>query len=178
MQKHVIREYIKSLGVPYTFIDVGAWMQAVLPLPPRSKTSLAMKAMSQTTFEPGDAPVLLSDLNSIGPFVARILADERTVNQAVMVWEDERPMHAAWDVGPLASGESEAMNALKISVSLPPSFSACGLSARMWTGRNVLTRTRRHAGHARQARAPYRGDASRDRCGPDRHARVCVGLVV
>ena len=93
-------------------------MQVFLPLPPRSAVSPMMKTASRTAIVPGTAPVLLTDLNSIGTFVARIVADPRTINQQVIIWEDERPMHAAWDVGALASGEPDAMNALKISVGL------------------------------------------------------------
>ena len=123
-QKTAIHEHIKSLNIPYTFIDVGAWMQVFLPLPPRSAAAPGMKTMSHMTVEPCTAPVLLTDLNSIGTFVARIVADPRTLNRRVVVWEDERPMSAAWDVGAEASGEPEVMNKLKIAVSAPPSPSS------------------------------------------------------
>ena len=44
-QRTTTHEHIKSLGFTYTFIDVGVWMQAFLPLPPRSATFSGMKTM-------------------------------------------------------------------------------------------------------------------------------------
>lgn len=36
-----------------------------------------------------DKPVLLTDVDHIGPWVVRIIGDSRTANQYVIVWEDE-----------------------------------------------------------------------------------------
>lgn len=91
-------------------------MQTFLPLPPRSTVKPALHAMSHTLVGPGDVRVLLTDLNDIGTFVARVIADERTLNKAVIIWEDERPMRAAREVGEEASGEADAMRAMKKSV--------------------------------------------------------------
>ena len=49
-----------------------------------------------------------SDLNSVGTYVA----DPRTLNGGVLVWNDEFPVSAAWDVrrGGNGLGEPEVMN--------------------------------------------------------------------
>ena len=90
-----------------------------LPLPSRSAAVPAAKHMSHTAVQPDSALVLLTDLNAIGTFVARIVADPRTVNRAVIVWEDERPMRAGREIGEVASGEPEAMKTSKITASRP-----------------------------------------------------------
>ncbi|KZT03603.1 NAD(P)-binding protein [Laetiporus sulphureus 93-53] len=50
-----IHDYIKQLGLGYTFIDIGWWMPLTLP----------------------------------SSLLSSIIADERTLNQSVIVWEDE-----------------------------------------------------------------------------------------
>ncbi|KAI9058256.1 NAD-P-binding protein, partial [Trametes sanguinea] len=113
-QKLAVRDFIKELGVPYTFIDVGWWMQVALPLPERS-TSL-MKTLSHTVFGQGDNKMLLTNLDHIGTYVARIVADSRTLNQAVIVWEDERTQLEVHEIGERASGEGDALKAERIYV--------------------------------------------------------------
>ena len=45
-QKLGIREYVKGLGVGYTIIDVGWWMQICLPLPLRSQAATPLDRKS------------------------------------------------------------------------------------------------------------------------------------
>ena len=47
----------------------------------------------------GAARNLLTNMHHIGTWVARILADPRTLNQAVIVWEDEVPQREAEELG-------------------------------------------------------------------------------
>ncbi|OSC98809.1 NAD-P-binding protein [Trametes coccinea BRFM310] len=114
-QKLAIRDFVKELGVPYTFIDVGWWMQLSLPLPERSVSPI--KAQSHTIFGKGDNKVLMTDLDHIGTYVARIVADPRTLNHAVMVWEDERTQLEQHEIGERESGEGEALKAKRVYVS-------------------------------------------------------------
>ena len=113
-----MRAYIKSLDLPYTIIDVGWWMQTFLPLPTRSAVAAPFRTMSETVPEPGDARVLLTDLNHIGAFVARIIGDPRTLNRSVIVWEEERPIRAAREVGEAMSGEADALRSRMRPVSV------------------------------------------------------------
>ena len=104
--------------MPYTFIDVGWWMQLVLPLPARSAAPAPFKALSHTLYAHGAAPMLLTDLRHIGAHVARVLADERTLNSAVVVWEDARTQAEAFEIGARVSGEEAHFRAEKTEVSV------------------------------------------------------------
>ncbi|KAI0628434.1 NAD-P-binding protein [Trametes polyzona] len=116
-EKLGIRDFIKDLGLPHTFIDVGWWMQLLLPLPTRSKASEVSKAMTWSLHGTGSQKLLVTDLNSIGKFVARIVADPRTLDQAVIIWEDQVTELEAHEIGEKASGEEEVLKAKRTYVS-------------------------------------------------------------
>ena len=118
MQKLAIRQFIRDLGVPHTFVDAGWAMQTFLPLPPRSKAPPAAATATHTAFVPGDARVLLADMQAVGAYVARVVADPRTLGRKVVVWDDERPVSAAHAAGERLSGEAGAMRALRRTVSI------------------------------------------------------------
>ncbi|KAI0705991.1 NAD(P)-binding protein [Cerioporus squamosus] len=84
-----VREYLKELGVGRTIIDVGWWMQFFLPLPLRSAVPPHVKEMTWAIHGSGEGRNLLTNLHHIGTFVAKIIADPRTLNKSVIVWEDE-----------------------------------------------------------------------------------------
>ncbi|RDX45055.1 NAD-P-binding protein [Lentinus brumalis] len=104
-----IRDFIKDYGVGYTIIDVGWWMQYYLPLPHRSTLSDKAKELAYVRPTGGHAKNLLTNLHHIGTFVARILADPRTLNQTVIVWEDEVAQRDAEELGVRYSGDGEAL---------------------------------------------------------------------
>ncbi|KAI0657639.1 NAD-P-binding protein [Cubamyces menziesii] len=114
-QKLAIREFIQELGLPYTFIDVGWWMQVSLPLPERSNSLL--KESTNTIYGDGSKRILLTDLNHIGTYVARIIADPRTLNQAVMIWEEEPTQLEIREIGARVSAEGDALRARRAYVS-------------------------------------------------------------
>lgn len=114
-QKLAIREFVKELGVPYTFIDVGWWMQLTLPLPTRSASRL--KPLTYQIHGPGDDKMLVTDIAHIGTYVARIIADPRTLNQAVIIWEDEVTQLEAHEIGERFSGEADVLKAKRVYVS-------------------------------------------------------------
>ncbi|KAF9816011.1 hypothetical protein IEO21_04261 [Rhodonia placenta] len=99
-EKLAVRDYIKELGVGYTFIDVGWWMQ-----------------LSTSIYGTGDKKLLLTDLNNIGKFVARILADERTLNQYVIVWEDELTWLEVKAICEQQSGEEDLLRSKRTTLS-------------------------------------------------------------
>lgn len=49
-----------------------------------------------TFYGDGDKKSAITDLNHVGDFAARIVADERTLNKWVYVWEDELTQAEAW----------------------------------------------------------------------------------
>ena len=112
-----MREQIKQLGLGHTFIDVGWWMQLYLPLPLRSSASAGALKMSRHVYGAGDNRTLLTNLDHIGTYVARIIADPRTLGHAVQVWEDERSQLDAREIGERVSGDGAALHALRVPVS-------------------------------------------------------------
>lgn len=104
-----MHDYIKELGLGYTFIDVGGWYERsdLHPLPTvliiafRSESIAAyagqsvtayvdlVKAMTSANWGTGDVKTAITDRNDIGQYVARILADSRTLNRYVFVWAEE-----------------------------------------------------------------------------------------
>lgn len=53
----------------------------------------------------GNAPNLLTDLRDIGRFVARIVADDRTLNRYVYTWSDVLSENEIFDLVEEVSGE-------------------------------------------------------------------------
>ncbi|RDX46055.1 NAD-P-binding protein [Lentinus brumalis] len=112
-----IREYVKELGVGYTVIDVGWWMQFYLPLPLRSTVAPHLKAISWSIHGTGESKNLLTNLNHIGTYVARIIADPRTLNKSVIIWEDEVVQKDAHEIGARVSGDGYALREKRVYVS-------------------------------------------------------------
>jgi hypothetical protein len=107
-QKLGIREYVKSLGIPYTFIEVGWWMEFILPRPVSANDMWT--GPSWRLYGNGDTPVALTDLDRIPDFVARIVQDERTLNKVVFASENETAQNEAWEY---AAKSPEAAEILK-----------------------------------------------------------------
>ncbi|KAI0359477.1 NAD-P-binding protein [Trametes cingulata] len=113
--KLAIREFIKEIGLPHTFIDVGWWMQLSLPLPARSK--VPVKDMTYLLHGDGTAKMLVTDLRHIGVYVARIIADPRTLNRSVIIWEDELTELELHEIGERLSGEADDLKAKRVYLS-------------------------------------------------------------
>ncbi|KAI0333235.1 NAD-P-binding protein [Cubamyces sp. BRFM 1775] len=113
-QKLAIRDYVRELQLPYTFVDVGWWMQLSLPMPERS--SGLMKERMNILYGEGNNRTLVTDLNHIGTYMARIVADPRTLNQAVIIWEEEVTQLEALEIGYRYSGEGGSLRAKRVSV--------------------------------------------------------------
>ncbi|RDX46057.1 NAD(P)-binding protein [Lentinus brumalis] len=115
--KFEIRDYLKELGVGHTIIDVGWWMQFYLPLPLRSNAAPRFKEMSWSIYGTGESKNLLTNLHHIGTWVARIIADPRTLNKNVIIWEDEVTQKDAHEIGARVSGDGDALREKRIYVS-------------------------------------------------------------
>ncbi|TBU52273.1 NAD-P-binding protein [Dichomitus squalens] len=96
--KLAMRDFAKDLGVPYTFIDVGWWMQYYLPLPLRSTIPEAKKQKNWQIYGPGDKPILVTNVEHVGEYVAQIITDKRT----------------AREIGERVSGDSDALEAKRV----------------------------------------------------------------
>ncbi|KAL1730828.1 hypothetical protein EV714DRAFT_210173 [Schizophyllum commune] len=114
-RKLAIQEYIRQLGIGYTFIDVGYWYQALLPYPP----SYAGNPLADVNFQyrgPGNVPIAGTDLDHIGDFTARILSDPRTLNQSVFVWEDQVTADDLFRIAEEKCGDPEGLRRVTVKV--------------------------------------------------------------
>lgn len=89
-QKEDVLNHVKAINLPYTSIDVGWWYQNTLPSLPSGKIDYAVKFPLSTIYATGDLPTSLTDLRDIGLYVARILADPRTLDASVFVHNEVR----------------------------------------------------------------------------------------
>ncbi|KAH8116629.1 NAD-binding protein [Phellopilus nigrolimitatus] len=88
-EKLGIHDYIKEVGLGYTFVDVGWWMQLMPPmLDPSTAQYPIQYEMSVSICGTGDVKTAVTDRRDIGKFVARIIADERTLNRYVFCWTE------------------------------------------------------------------------------------------
>ncbi|KAF9019741.1 NAD(P)-binding protein, partial [Hymenopellis radicata] len=99
-----IREYIKELGVPYTFIEVGWWLQLLFPYPHATPASMSMLTPKNYI---GDRRKKLaySTVKSLASLVVRIIDDLRTINQTVIACDGETNVDEAWAIAEKISGE-------------------------------------------------------------------------
>jgi uncharacterized protein YbjT (DUF2867 family) len=84
--KEVVYQHIKKLGLGYTVIDVGYWYQISFPTLPSGKVDYAMPMPNTTIFGEDKHATAITDLRDIGRYVAKIIADERTLNQYVFCY--------------------------------------------------------------------------------------------
>ena len=78
---------------------------------------MSLKSFTYRIIGSGKMPFLVTHIDHIGTFVARIIADPRTLNQAVMVWEDQVTQFDTQDIGARISGDGDKMKELYVNVS-------------------------------------------------------------
>ena len=83
---------------------MGWWAQNTVPYPPEIPGLHA--DFSHTVFGSGDVPFAVTDLLHIGDYVARVIQDERTLNQTVFIWEDEITLKKVWEVAEAKLGDA------------------------------------------------------------------------
>ncbi|KAJ6605415.1 hypothetical protein DFH09DRAFT_1121358 [Mycena vulgaris] len=87
--KEEVYQHIRRLYLPYTIIDVGTWHQFSFPTLPSGRVDYAAALKPKVEIHAGGtAPTMLTDLRDIGPFVARIIKDPRTLNKSVFTYSD------------------------------------------------------------------------------------------
>lgn len=91
-------------------------MQIALPLP-NAKTGM-FADLSREVYASGKKKNALTDLNDIGTYVVRIIADPRTLNQYVYVWQDVKTREEAMEIGERVSGEGQKLKDLRRYVRL------------------------------------------------------------
>ncbi|KAJ7583064.1 NAD(P)-binding protein [Mycena floridula] len=96
--KYDIRKFIVDLDLPYTFIEIGWWLEMSTPLPHSFKKPMNFIAN-------GDKKIAYTSYYNIGDFVLRIIQDPRTLRQLVITWDGEATQTEIWTVCERVSGE-------------------------------------------------------------------------
>ncbi|KAL1714971.1 hypothetical protein EV715DRAFT_208547 [Schizophyllum commune] len=108
--KYDIQNYIRELGLGYTVIEVGIWLQVLLPYPPSYAGRSGIVRMSHTFHAPGEVPTAGTDINNIGAWVALILADARTLNRTVFVWEAQATQRELYRLAAAKGVDADALD--------------------------------------------------------------------
>jgi uncharacterized protein YbjT (DUF2867 family) len=87
-QKEDVLNHIKNVFLPYTVIDVGWWYQVNLPRLPSGRIDYVAMETTDGIAGDGDIPFALTDLRDVGRYVARIIADPRTLNRMVFAYNE------------------------------------------------------------------------------------------
>ncbi|KAF4446119.1 hypothetical protein F53441_10208 [Fusarium austroafricanum] len=108
-KEHVIN-HVKKLHLPYTIIDIGFWYQLMLPRLPSGRIDYALPITLGGIAGDGNTYCTFTDLQDIGRWVARIIADPRTLNTMVFAYNAVLTMNQVYDILEEASGEKVDRN--------------------------------------------------------------------
>ncbi|KAF9052314.1 NAD-P-binding protein [Hymenopellis radicata] len=97
-----VRDYVKELGLAYTFIEVGWWLSGMFPYPHATPENFFI---TKTYVGDRQKKLLFTDLKTIGAFVAHILDDPRTLNQTVVTSDGEANLDEVYALANKISGE-------------------------------------------------------------------------
>ncbi|KAL8294466.1 hypothetical protein RB597_007863 [Gaeumannomyces tritici] len=106
-KKEEIVNHIRLRRLPYTVVDVAWWYQNLPYRVPSGRTDyIVVPPMDDARlWGDGSTPIAFSDIHSIGPHAARILADPRTLNKHVHVYDQVLSSHQVVDALEELSGE-------------------------------------------------------------------------
>ncbi|RBQ75691.1 hypothetical protein FVER14953_07235 [Fusarium verticillioides] len=108
--KEQVINHIKKVKLPYTIVDIGYWYQLMLPRLPSGRVDYALPITLGGIPGDGNTPCAFTDLPDIGRWVARIIADPRTLNKMVFAYNTVLTMNQAYDLLEEASGEKIERN--------------------------------------------------------------------
>lgn len=110
IQKEDVLDHIKKIYLPYTVIDVGWWYQLTSPKVPSGRLDYALIAPSEGLFGGGTLPSALTDSRDIGRYVAKIIADPRTLNKMVFAYNEVLTQRQVYETVERLSGEKLEYN--------------------------------------------------------------------
>ncbi|OAA76149.1 NAD(P)-binding domain protein [Akanthomyces lecanii RCEF 1005] len=87
-KREELYNYIKSIDLPYTIIDVGWWYQASVPRLPSGKLDYITKFNRSDIAGDGNTPSAITDKRDVGQYVVRIIQDSRTINKYVFAYSE------------------------------------------------------------------------------------------
>ncbi|KAF5240026.1 hypothetical protein FAUST_4610 [Fusarium austroamericanum] len=100
----------KRLYLPCTVIDVGLWMQVVLPAPYSPPPPVA-----DTFIGDGDTTTAVIDKEDIGLYVARIITDPRTLNRSIFAYGDMTTQSNILAEMEAATGKPSPQNSMSVA---------------------------------------------------------------
>ncbi|KAK3709140.1 hypothetical protein LTR37_011119 [Vermiconidia calcicola] len=103
--KEQVYNHVKRLRLPYTIVDVGWWYQLSFPELPSGKIDYAIAFKGHRIPGDGNMPTALTNLRDIGPYIARIIQDDRTLNRMVLVYNEMWTWNQIYDTLEKLSGE-------------------------------------------------------------------------
>ncbi|KAI1413320.1 NAD(P)-binding protein [Hypoxylon sp. FL1857] len=108
-QKEDNLNYFQMLRLPYTYIDAGWWYQLSLPRLPSGRFDDVLPPGSLSDFPiglDGNVPSALADIRDVGRYVARIIADPRTLNKRVHVYNEVYTQNQIYNTVEKLTGET------------------------------------------------------------------------
>ncbi|KAL1595777.1 hypothetical protein SLS60_009466 [Paraconiothyrium brasiliense] len=114
-EKEAVHQRIWQAHIPYTFIDVGYWHQLSWFRVPSGRLDYALTFDTPEVFGDGNTPTLLSDKRDMGRFVARIIADPRTLNHSVIAWSDSITQNQILHLISAKTGETPSVSTVSAS---------------------------------------------------------------
>lgn len=112
--KLAIRDHLRKIQQPSTFIEIGLWKQTVAPFPASVSGQIAQ--LSRNFHGDGSVPIATTNLDNIGDHVVRIIQDERTINQTVFVHEAQLTRAEAWKIAERKCDDWPALQKLRVEI--------------------------------------------------------------
>ncbi|KAK1234509.1 hypothetical protein PQX77_002289 [Marasmius sp. AFHP31] len=100
------QKFITDNDIPHTFILVGIWPDAVLPLPHAVDGGPVANFFQKQFQGPGNVKTSWTALERVGDFVARIISDPRTLKRTVQTWDGESTLGEMYELASKVTGEN------------------------------------------------------------------------
>ncbi|KAK1855478.1 isoflavone reductase family protein [Colletotrichum chrysophilum] len=108
--KEDVLNHVKKVRLPYTAIDVGWWYQITLPRLASGRIDYATTLVTDGIGGDGNMLSAITDVRDIGTYVARIIADPRTLNHMVFAYNELITQNQVYDLLEKMSGEKVKRN--------------------------------------------------------------------
>jgi uncharacterized protein YbjT (DUF2867 family) len=108
--KERVYAHVKAIGLPFTIVDVGWWYQIAFPKLLSGKVDYAISLPAEEMFGTGEQVSALTDLRDVGRYVARVVQDERLINQYVLCYNEVRSQADSYALMEKLSGEKIPRN--------------------------------------------------------------------
>ncbi|POS68690.1 isoflavone reductase [Diaporthe helianthi] len=108
--KEKILNHIKKIYLPYTIVDVGWWYEISAPRVPSGRADYGLVGPVTHLAGDGSMPSALTYVQDIGRYVAKIIADPRTLNRMVFAHSEVWTQRQIFDKVEELSGEKLERN--------------------------------------------------------------------